>query len=379
MKPYKLALLTGTHQHRWAGDHSGLCEKCHKEHQGHQYNSSNPGECRICGATGKCSHPDGFRSKGDEKHACKVCYLEFPHVLETVGTQDACKKCTVCNATFSHEYEDGVCGVCGYACTHTKLDELYRCTETTHRCKICGKDIPHTFEFNKTGIYPPPCGICSVCGYSLKHSGITKLGDACTRDGCNYVHTNHHFHFSSSSVCPTCGYECLHTANNIDSYGYCLDCGSQALKDKGDFWCDGKTPYTGGYEFVKEVITNGYTSSNDTRSDFYRVYKGYRRTSSGSWASNGYYMTCFRITHSITSFGGEYAYRLTGNVFSTAENVNVSPALLTANGVYELKLAQYNLDGTFREGQKTAYTSQDLQKVFVACPVGHTTIAFNIP
>ena len=148
------------------------------------------------------------------------------------------------------------------------------------------------------------------------------------------------------------------------------------LKNKGDLWCDGETPYTGGYEFVKEIITNGY-AINDTRADFYNVHKGYRRTSSESWASNGYYMTFFCITHSITSFGGEYAYRLVGTVFSTTENVNVSPALLTANGVYELRLAQYNLDGTFRDGQTTRYTSQDLQKVVVSCPTGH--IDFNIP
>ena len=100
-----------------------------------------------------------------------------------------------------HEFEDGVCKVCKYACTHTggtatckdkavcKIcgeaygelnpenhtgEEVWEQTETTHTKKwnCCGKvtveEAAHTFEH----------GVCTVCGYACTHTGGTAT---CTK------------------------------------------------------------------------------------------------------------------------------------------------------------------------------------------------------
>ena len=177
MKPYELALLTGTHQHRWAGDHSGLCEKCHKEHQKHQYAWNVPGECRICGATGKCSHPDGFRSRGNETHACKVCYLELPHELEIIGTQDGCRKCTVCNATLGHKYASGVCEACGYACTHSASGTAVDDEKHAMRIQTCQSYVyKHPPGLQHLRVYMSACECkCIRAVYRLFAHGAERL------------------------------------------------------------------------------------------------------------------------------------------------------------------------------------------------------------
>ena len=48
-------------------------------------------------------------------------------------------------------------------------------------------------------------------------------------------------------------------------------------------------------------------------------------------------------------------------MLTTTENVNVSPALLSAGGVWNLKLKQYKLNGTFLAENEQAYTSGDMQ------------------
>lgn len=54
MKSYKIALMGGTHQHRW---NAGTCEKCGKQHTPHQW-GYNSGVCSVCGYG--CLHPDGW-------------------------------------------------------------------------------------------------------------------------------------------------------------------------------------------------------------------------------------------------------------------------------------------------------------------------------
>lgn len=88
------------------------------------------------------------------------------------------------------------------------------------------------------------------------------------------------------------------------------------------------------------------------------IYTGALRVDD-KWVDTGYKLFEFNIRNNPTEFGGEYAYKLTGCVFTTADSVNVAPALLSASGVWNLKLAQYNLDGTLREAAMQGYTSPD--------------------
>lgn len=131
-----------------------------------------------------------------------------------------------------------------------------------------------------------------------------------------------------------------------------------ALKDDNDCYIKGTTKYAGGYEKLREVCTNNLSGIQE---DYYTVYKGYRKSQSGGWVANGYYLTYFHICRDVTEFGGEYAYKLSGCVLTTTENVNVAPALLSASGVWNLKLKQYKLDGTFLAENEQAYTSGDMQ------------------
>lgn len=128
------------------------------------------------------------------------------------------------------------------------------------------------------------------------------------------------------------------------------------LKNNNDYYIMGATKYAGGYEELREVRTN----NSPRPMDYYTVYKGYRKSQSGGWVANGYYLTYFHVCQDVTQFGGEYAYKLSGCVLTTTENVNVSPALLSADGVWNLRLQQYKLDGTFLAENEEAYTSGDM-------------------
>ena len=414
MKPYKIALLTGTHQHRWPDDGSGVCEKCHKEHSPHKYLSGNPGVCTVCGAEGKCPHSGGFVTTGNTQHRCSLCYALFDHSLVKVTEENQCVKCSACGQIISsHQFSGGVCGVCDYACQHSwqitasqhsckkcDVEEShawqnnaektlcrtctvcgyqqsnhtfnagvcvrcnYACDHsaltpvngTTHKCSICnGYTANHTWtSISGSAIY---CRRCNACGYQATHQGITGLGDACTV--CGAVHSAHVW---SQGSCTICGAGCTH--DSINSSGECTICGMMMKKPGTSYYFYGGTVYDGSYGDADVHYTD------DSHADAYTVYKGYKwSASAGAWVANGYYFYSFAITHYKTSFGGDYAYKLTGGVFSTSSTtVNVSPALLSANGVYKLKLAQYEQDGTFKASSMSGYTSADCSFNAVSSP-----------
>jgi len=405
MKPYKIALLTGTHQHRWPNDGSGVCEKCHKEHSPHKYLSGNPGICTVCGAEGKCPHTGGLTSINSARHQCRVCYASLPHSLVKVTEEKQCVKCSDCGRVItSHQFSGGVCSVCDYVCQHqwntsaeqhscAKCDVKashawqnnaektlcrtctvcgyqqsnhtfnggvcvrcnYACDHptftpvngSTHKCSVCnGYTANHTWTSISGN--PTHCRRCNACGYQAVHQGITRLGDACTV--CGAVHSAHVWSLGS---CMVCGTDCTHSS--INSSGQCTVCGMMLRKPGTPYSFFGGTAYDGSYGDAEVHYTD------DTHADAYTVYKGYKWSSaSGAWVANGYYFFSFAVTHYKTTFGGSYAYKLTGGVFSTSSTtVNVSPALLSANGVYKLKLAQYETDGTLKASSMSGYTSAD--------------------
>lgn len=137
------------------------------------------------------------------------------------------------------------------------------------------------------------------------------------------------------------------------------------LKAETDPYINGPVKYAGGYEFQKKV----YTNSEST--DYYSVYKGYRKRQDGSWVSNGYYMTHFNITNDITRFGGDYAYKIKGWVWSESESASVSPALLESDAAYHLRLAQFKLDGTLMEKNNVEYDGAPLNREDVVKNLDH--------
>lgn len=357
MKPYKIALLTGTHQHRWPNDGSGICEKCHKEHFPHKYRPGNPGICTVCGAEGKCPHNGGFTSItsiDSTQHECRLCFALFPHSLVKVSMEKQCVKCSECGKVItSHQFSDGICSVCDYVCDHSALTPV---DGTTHKCSICGYTANHVW-MSISGS-PTLCRKCNACGYQAVHQGVSKLGDACTV--CGTVHSAHAWSFGTCSVCGTV---CTHSS--INSGGICSVCGMMIRKPGTPYCFFGGTVYDGSYGDAEVIYTR-----NDSQADAYTIYKGYKwSAASGTWVANGYYFFSFAVTHYKTMFGGDYAYKLTGGVFSTSSTtVNVSPALLSANGVYKLKLAQYETDGTLKASSMSGYTSADCSFNSAAAP-----------
>ena len=330
MKPYKIALLTGTHQHRWADDGSGICAGCHIEHFPHNYSDDNPGVCLICGAVGKCQH-EAFEYFNSDYHQCKLCYAKMPHNKIFTATENICWQCQICGCAASHKFSDGVCEECGWTCPHISFVDI---NSDEHKCKKCGMSFPHSMNIVGSRL---TCTRCS-CGRISGHSGINSLGDVCTV--CGYVHNSHEW---SDGHCLVCGAVCLH--EQIGSDGKCTVCGMY-MNLSGGIYGYGST---GGYDgsYVLERTGNGF-----------EVYKGNIWTN-GRWTSNGYYLFIFDIREDPIQFGGNYAYKITGYVFTKSSSVNVAPELLTADGVRHLKLAQYNLDGTLRDSDTTGHTAED--------------------
>ncbi len=340
MKPYKIALLAGTHQHRWPDDGSGICEKCHREHSPHIYQSNHPPNvCRICGAVGKCQHTAGFSYSSPEQHSCKNCFEKINHTHDIVGTETVCWHCPDCNNYHSfHTFNEGGCTVCGWICPHSAFSPD---GDSGHTCNKCNMFFEHTMQTTGTAA---ACMTCSVCGYSTSHTGISVVGDTCPV--CGYKHSEHIW---SSGKCKICGIVCSHPS--VNSLGCCTTCGTLVLMDQTDLYGFGSSGgYDGVYHFDREINYQG--------GDNLKIYRGYRRENS-TWIATGYNLFSFAVYKNITQFGGDYAYRITGYVFTKNDSVNVSPALLNANGVRYLKLAQYNLDGSLRDADTAGYTSDD--------------------
>ena len=173
-----------------------------------------------------------------------------------------------------HEFEDGVCKVCKYACTHTggtatckdkavcKIcgeaygelnpenhtgEEVWEQTETTHTKKwnCCGKvtveEAAHTFEH----------GVCTVCGYACTHTGGTatcKDKAVCEICGEEYGELNPENHTGGTHIEHEKAATCTEKGYTGDTY--CNGCNAK-ISDGSEI---PTKPHTPG---EKWVIENG--------------------------------------------------------------------------------------------------------------------------
>lgn len=301
MKPYKIALMAGTHQHRWPDDGSGICEKCGREHAPHSYDSRYPDVCRICGAVGKCPHNGEFNYDSADYHRCDICYTKFPHEKTAVGTEEICWRCEVCERNDSkHQFSNGICTFCGWECPHT----IVNIENMRHKCQKCGILLDHSMTTITEGA---PCEVCE-CGYS-RHTGMLDLQTGC---------------------CTGCGTFLEHPDASSTLYG--------------------NSRYYGSYL---------YDSHSYAEENF--LYTCYRRWTydfqAKQWYPDDLYMFKLRFTTVPIQFGGDYAYKASGIVFRSVNTIPISPDLLTKYSVFNLKLAQYELDGTLKEASMEGTTS----------------------
>ena len=401
MKPYKIALLMGTHQHRWDAE-TGVCEKCRKEHTPHNWTG---GVCNVCGYG--CTHPQGWNPWGSRQtHRCPVCNTTQAHTITADATKEACFHCDVCGAVYTaHSFSNSVCGSCGYVCNHAGT--LVDTNENYHRCTFCGNTaLEHTYANTAT---KEICRTCSGCGRQItKHAfgsaGNTKAARTCTKCGyvctahtwsspsasrhycsyCNYYeeHTwnnistefkcrecsvcgyNITAHSWSNGVCTACGYVCTHSRK---TYGVCNICGLQVCSHANTTTdannqiicsdCGAVLRYSNDVFYVRTGTYAGSYRYDSTLKGL-KCYAGYK---GGTSITNGWYLFAMNVT-TPTSFDGEFLYTVTGLAFSESKEVfPVNNTLAQGNGKYIKTIKQYEQDGTYKAELK--YTSDDFPEI----------------
>lgn len=315
--------------------------QCAVCHKEHSPHEYEAGVCTVCGFAG-CEHPEGGTDNGDGTHVCPVCGAVNEHVWFADPTETRCRSCEVCEAEQPHQWQDGVCTVCDYECAHPSFVLI---SATQHRCEICNKRFPHDLSFvhGETS-----CQSCSICHRTIAHDfsnrGESGCG-ACSK--CGDSHNDHNWS-SHTGYCSRCNYKCTHPSI-VGSV--CTTCGVTLIKPGAPYWVLSGT-YAGSY--VKAGSVNGQS--------YYRQYV----YSGGDWVEGSYYLVVLRIS-APTQFGGNYAYTGSGAAFVTSvANFPINDTLLSGSGRYHITLKQYELDGTFKaEG---SYTSPDCSNLTGSLP-----------
>ena len=153
-------------------------------------------------------------------------------------------------------------------------------------------------------------------------------------------------HEWSNGKCKKCGYQCHH---QIDEDSSCEICRLYLSKELAEYNVHNGI-YAGSY--VKEGSVN--------LQEYYLQYVWDNNTS--SWIKGKYYLVILKI-YQPTQFGGDYAYTVSGAVFTAdIKTFAVNPTLLEGDGKYYVSLAQYTLDGKLIASQEN-YISNDCQNL----------------
>ena len=232
------AVAVAEENHEWA---DGVCSEC-------EY------VCAHTGGTATCT----------DKATCNVCGNKYGELNESNHTGEAewtktddkhVKKYTCCNATViaeeNHEWAEGVCSECTYACTHTGGSADCKNKAV---CEICGLSYGELdLAAHKGGT--ATCtdkATCNVCGNKYGElNDSNHMGEAAwtqTADKhvkkytcCDAVVVAEENHEWVKGVCSECEYACQHTGGNANckDKAVCEICGLSY--GKLDF-----TTHTGG-------------------------------------------------------------------------------------------------------------------------------------
>ena len=246
------------------------------------YHEFEDGVCKVCKYA--CTHTGGTATC-TKKAVCEICGEVYGklnpenHTGEEVWEQtetthtkkwNCCGKVTVAEA--DHEFENGVCTVCEYTCTHTggtstckdkavcKIcgeaygelnpenhtgEEVWEQTETTHTKKwnCCGKvtvaEADHEFEN----------GVCTVCEYTCTHTGGTatcKDKAVCEICGEEYGELNPENHTGCTHLEHEKAATCTEKGYTGDTY--CSGC-NEKIADGSEI---PTKPHTPGKDWVEE-------------------------------------------------------------------------------------------------------------------------------
>ena len=319
------ALMTGTHRCVF-NDDSGICARCHRMHSPHDFCES------VCTACGKiCADHEWDSATGQ----CVVCSTDCAHTAFEPGQNSSRHFCLICGKTFLHSYTGGTCLPCGYQCPHATG---WRAGPDGHFCNQCNMLAAH--ELHLTGL-GNACRRCAICGQSVKHECRGATQHACGPCAvCGQSSSAHQF---ASGICSFCGYECAHPSHS----NYVCDlCYSTVIKSDAAYYVTNSN-YAGSYVFKGTV--NGQ-----------KYYQQYTNRG-GNWSLGSYYLVVLSVT-TPTTFGGDYAYIVSGAVFTTnIDSFPINPSLVEGNGKYNITLKQYTTGGDLA-GSKT-YTSADCKNL----------------
>ena len=196
------------------------------------------------------SHTGGIATC-TKKAVCEICGEEYGELnpenhtgeevwehTETTHTKkwNCCGKVTVAEA--DHEFENGVCTVCAYSCTHK--DE-----NTDHKCDICSETVSNHSDENYDHL-------CDICGKSISNHADDDNNHIC--DLCGKAVSNH-IDSNKDHICDICGKAVSnHVDDNTDHI--CDICGktiSNHIDDDNNHLCD-----TCG-----KAVSNHVDSNND--------------------------------------------------------------------------------------------------------------------
>ena len=188
--------------------------------------------CEVCGyipdpedvPAYECDHMETYERTltgdngytADDANHTPASYV----IVQTVCANDICGEVIEEKGTYTplenalpepHAFEDGVCAVCGHACSHPNIsnEESYSVYEI----------VPFDAGAHTTNVYNVTSGVCENCGLFV--SDQKTLADtfqtahtydengACT--ACGYKHE----HVFENGVCAGCGAECGHESEPL--------------------------------------------------------------------------------------------------------------------------------------------------------------------
>ena len=160
----------------------------------------------VNGVCTKCNEPCPHLCFEDD--VCTSCGMKLQDLCEHEFEDGLCQ---ICGYRCRHEFEDGVCKICDYHCSHDRLKSGI--------CMVCGIDYrticEHTFNN----------GVCTHCTYKCPHEGV-NCGDTCPVCGCVAEHR------MVGGKCTVCGFEEKFTATEIPSLYLDTNCPEKGTVEK---------------------------------------------------------------------------------------------------------------------------------------------------
>lgn len=241
-------------KHDW--DTNGYCSTCgwQCDHYGNLFH------CDICGY--ECPHNGGWHYQSSD-HLCTICGASFPH--EFVDS-----RCEICNRTCTHSYfVDGNCFYCGWECDHSSGWVFANNDYQNHYCKLCQATQSHNWQN----------GGCFGCLYGCMHEN-GFIDGKCVN--CGWICDHSFWVMQNDEYTHICGFCEQYVKHEFDGEGYCYRCDWRCNHEYG-FKEDGSCSVC-GWQHYHEWHNDG--------NEYTHYCEICQREEKHDWDKNGYCSTC---------------------------------------------------------------------------------------